>query len=171
MDVFEAIRTKLEVREFSERRVPDEVKLKVLEAARLTPSGLNSQHWRFILVEEKEGLRKLAETSTTGRWISGADFAVIVLTNPRYRFHMIDAGRAIQDMQLTAWSYGVLSCIYTGVREDEMRRVFNIPGELSVTAVVGFGYPKRKVYGRKRRLPLEEIAFSESYGRRLRLLE
>ena len=40
-----------------------------------------------------------------------------------------------------------------------------------MTAVVGFGYPRRKVYGRKRRLPLEKIAFSESYGRRLRLLE
>lgn len=171
MDVFEAIKTRIEVREYSDKRVPDEVKLKVLEAARLSPSGLNTQHWRFILVEEKENLRRLAEVSTTGSWVAGADFAVIVLTDPKYPFHIIDAGRAVQDMQLTAWNYGVGSCIYTGVKEGEMREAFKIPEGLAITAVAGFGYPKRKVVGKKSRLPLEQVAFSEFYGNRLRELK
>jgi hypothetical protein len=49
MDAFEAIRSKLDFREFSTKDVPQEIKLKVLEAARLTGTGLNTQHWRFIL--------------------------------------------------------------------------------------------------------------------------
>jgi len=171
MDVFEAIRTKLEIREFSDKRVPDKVKLEVLEAGRLSPTGLNTQHWRFILVEDKENLRRLADVSTTGKWVAGADFAVIVLTDPKYPFHLIDAGRAVQDMQLAAWNHGVLSCIYTGVKEDEMRKTFKIPGDLVITAVIGFGYPKKKVIGKKDRLPLEQVAFSELYGNKLRKLE
>ena len=53
MDVYEAVVSRVEVREYSDRRVPDEVKLKVLEAARMSPTGFNLQHWRFILVEDK----------------------------------------------------------------------------------------------------------------------
>jgi nitroreductase len=66
MDTFECITTKLEVREFSTQDVPSEIRSKVLEVARLSGTGLNSQHWRFILVENKQNLKKLAEDSTSG---------------------------------------------------------------------------------------------------------
>ena len=56
MDAFDCIRTKLDIREFSPQKVPHEIKSKVLEAARLTGTGLNTQHWRFILVEDKQNL-------------------------------------------------------------------------------------------------------------------
>ena len=61
MDAFECIATKLDVREFSSQNISAEIKSKILEAARLTGSGLNTQHWRFIVVEEKKNLKKLAE--------------------------------------------------------------------------------------------------------------
>ena len=106
MDTFECITTKLELREFSTHEVPSEIRLKILEAARLTGTGLNTQHWRFILVENKDNLKRLADDSTSGRWVAGANFAVIILTNPRYNFHLIDAGRVLQNMQLAAWNDG-----------------------------------------------------------------
>lgn len=168
MDAYECVATKLDVREFSSKRVPVEVKLKVLEAGRLTGSGVNSQHWRFILVQGADGLKKLAEDSTTGSWVEHSNFAIIVLTNPKYGFHTIDAGRALQDMQLAAWNFGVVSCIFTGLREESLRRDFNIPKELNPSVVVGFGYPGRKVSGkRKNRRPLNDVAFLEKYGNRL----
>ena len=36
MDTFECITTKLEVREFSQKDIPSDIRLKILEAARLT---------------------------------------------------------------------------------------------------------------------------------------
>jgi len=82
MDTFERISTKLEVRAFTNQDVPSEIRSKVLEAARLTGTGLNTQHWRFILVNDKQNLKKLADDSTSGSWVRDANFAVIVLTNP-----------------------------------------------------------------------------------------
>ena len=163
MDVFDGIATKLDVREFSPQGVPPEIKQSVLEAARMTGTGLNTQHWRFILVEGKENLKKLAEDSTSGGWVAGANFAIIVLTNPKYNFHMIDAGRVAQNMQLAAWNRGVASGLFTGVREG-LRSDFGVPKELNVTIVVGFGYPARKLAGRKNRLPLEELVYYGRYG-------
>lgn len=165
MDAFECIATKLEVREFSTQQVPSEIRSKILEAARLTGTGMNTQHWRFILVEKKDNLKKLAEDSTSGSWVAGANFAVIVLTNPQYGFHLIDTGRVLQNMQLTAWNQGVGSGLFTGIREDKLRGDFAIPKELSPSVTIGFGYPARKVTGkRKNRLPIRELVYYEKYG-------
>src|SRR5256712_4636090 len=167
MDTHQAILTKLDVRQFSPKKVPADVKLKVFEAARATQTGNNKQHLRFILVQNKESVKRLAEDSTSGGWVAGADFAVIVLTDPKLGFHLIDTGRAVQDMQLAAWNSGVTSRIYTGFKEENMRKDFAIPKELSPTAVVGLGYPAKKTQGRKNRMPLAELAFLDKYGNSL----
>jgi nitroreductase len=170
MDTLDRIATKVEVREFADGPVSSDVKLKILEAARMTGSSMNTQHWRFILVQDGANLRRLASDSISGRWVGGSSFAVLVLTDPRVPGYMIDTGRAVQDMQLAAWDQGVGSGIYTGVDEQKLRRDFEIPDHLKPTACLGFGYPAKKVTGkRKSRKPLEEIAFSESYGRKLEL--
>ena len=164
MDTYKTILTKLDVRQFDAKKVPVDVKLKVLEAARASGTGINKQHWRFILVQDKVVIKKLAEDSTSGGWVAGADFAVIVLADPQLGFHLIDSGRAVQDMQLAAWDQGVISGLYTGFKEDRMRRDFAIPNELKPTVVVGFGYPTMKILGKKNRRPLSELAFVDKYG-------
>ena len=165
MDVFDGIATKLDVRQFGSQDVPSEIKQEILEAARLTGTGLNTQHWRFILVEGRDQLGRLAQDSTSGAWVAGANFAVIVLTNPELKFHMIDAGRVLQNMQLAAWNRGVASGLFTGVKEENLRNDFAIPKELNITLVIGFGYSSGKLTGRKKdRVPLGELVYYGKYG-------
>jgi len=169
MDAYDVVVTKLDVHDFdSKKPVPTDVKLKILEAARLTGSGINSQHWRFILVQDPKNLRQLADDSTSGQWVQGANFAVVILTDPKLGFHLIDAGRATQDMQIAAWSFGVASRLYTGFDTSRMRRDLAIPANLEPSIVVGFGYPARKITGKKKnRKSLEEVVFLEKYGNKL----
>ena len=61
MDTFECITTTFEVRELGSLDVPSEIKLKVLEIARLTGYGFNTRHWRFILVDDKNNLKKISK--------------------------------------------------------------------------------------------------------------
>lgn len=172
MDVTEAIRTRLDIREFADEPVADETKRAILEAARLAPSGKNLQHWAFVLVDDPEGIERLAEASTSGRWVHGADFAVVVLTDPQYPYHEIDAGRALTYMQFEAWNQGVASCIYTGFDEGDMQTLLDYPSSMTVTLVAGFGHPTKPVdsfAGAKDRAPLSEIAHHGSYGQNLSL--
>src|ERR687886_3061399 len=148
MDTFECLATKLELRQFSTQDVQSEIKSKILEAARLTGTGLNTQHWRFILVENRDNLKKLAHDSTSGSWVEGTNFAIIVLTNPKYNFHLIDAGRVVQNMQLAAWNQGIGSGLFTGINEAQLRNDFEIPKTLSPTVIVGFGHPARMLTGK-----------------------
>jgi nitroreductase len=164
MEVYDYVITKLDIREYSQKEIPKDIKLKILEAARSTGSGKNLQHWRFIVVKDKENLKKLADDSITGKWIVNANFAVIVLTDPKYPFHLIDAGRVVQNMQIATWGYGIASCIFTGINKEKLRKDFNIPEELEPSVVVGFGYPVKKIKGKKNRKPLNELVSIEKYG-------
>lgn len=168
MDTFEAISTKLDVREFTSERVPADAKRRILEAARLTASSMNTQHWRFVLVQDRANLEKLAGDSVSGKWVEGADFAIIISIDPKVPSSLIDAGRVVQDMELAAWNFGVASGIFTGITESSLRKDFAIPDSVKPTAVLGFGYPKRKIVGRKNRKPLEELFFPERYGAKLK---
>ena len=171
MDAIEAIKTRLDVREFRRETVPASVKTAILEAARLTQSGSNTQHWRFILVQNPKNIEVMANDTTTGKWVSGANFAIVVCTDPSKGYHMIDAGRAVQDMQLAAWDHGVASGVFRSINTPEFRRHFGIPEELDPTIAVGFGYPRKRILGRKNRKPLSEIAYSERYGNKLEISE
>jgi len=164
MDTYEAILTKLDVREFADKRVDDKTKTKVLQAARYTGSSSNTQHWHFVLVQEKKNLATLAQDATTGPWIKNSDFAVIINIDPKIPASTIDAGRALQDMQLAAWGFGLVSSLFTGFKEPDLRRDFGIPPHLKPVAVVGFGYPVKKLKGKKNRKPLEDIVSLEKYG-------
>jgi nitroreductase len=63
LNVAEAIRQRRSIRSFKNIPVPNEMIIEMLEAARLAPSGSNSQPWRFVVVtdpEEKKELRKIS---------------------------------------------------------------------------------------------------------------
>jgi nitroreductase len=170
MDAYDCVLTKLDMRSYSAEAVSLDVKSKVLEAARMTGSGKNSQHWKFVLVDTNEGMKKLAADSVTGGWAANASFAVMVLTDPNYGFHWIDAGRVTQSMQIAAWNFGLVSCLFTNFNMDKVVRDFNLPSDRLLTVVVTFGYPASKVTGkRKNRRSLGEVAFHNRYGQPLKI--
>src|SRR2546427_13161047 len=159
MDTYKVILSKLDIRQFDSKKVAAEVKSRVLEAARASGTGNNKQEWRFILVQEKETLKRLAEDSTSGGWVAGANFAVVVLSDPTLGFHLIATGRAVQNMELAAWDHGVISGIYTGIKDEKMRKDFAIPRTLKPVVVVGFGNPVKRIIGKRNRMQITRIAY------------
>jgi len=162
MDITEAVSRRLEVREYADEPVSDEAVRAVAEAARLSPSSKNRQDWHFMVVDG-DALDDLASMSTTGTWVADAAFAVVVLTGD-YPSHGVDVGRAVSHMQFEAWDRGIGSCIYTGVDASALRDRFEVPADLLVGAVVGFGYPEGSGRGRKRRKPRDEVISRNRFG-------
>ena len=76
METFDAIRTVLAVRHFKDTPIPEPIVRQIVEAGRLTASGGNSQHWHFIVVRDKETLRRLGQLASTGPYIAQAPLAI-----------------------------------------------------------------------------------------------
>ncbi|OLC18810.1 MAG: nitroreductase [Actinobacteria bacterium 13_1_40CM_2_66_13] len=167
-EIFEVVRTVMAIREYDGRPLPDDLARRIVEAGHLTASASNHQPWHFVLVRDPERVRKLGSLIRTGRYTSGAAAAVIVAYEKEFgQYGMSDASRAIQSMILVAWGDGVGSN-WTGFGGmEEVRREFGIPDAYDVLAVLPFGYPKRKVIGKKKRKPFKDVVSSERFGQAL----
>lgn len=164
MEVFEAVRTVLAVRSYQDRPVPAEAVRRIVEAGRLTASSMNRQPWQFIVVEDRDTLRRLGALARTGPYVATAALAVVVAIE-RTRFSVSDASRAIQSMVLTAWSEGIGSNWVGFLGLDEVKSLLGVPDDLDVLAIVPFGYPaKAGGRGKKERKPLSEVAHRDRFG-------
>ncbi len=164
MEAFEAVRTVLAVRTYQDKPVPPEVVRRIVEAGRLTGSSMNRQPWHFIVVEDRETLRRLGTLAQSGPYIAQAPLAVVVAI-VKTRFAVSDASRAIQSMVLTAWSEGVGSNWVGFQGLTEVKALLGIPDDLDVLAIIPFGYPVQAGgRGRKQRKPLPEVAYRGRFG-------
>lgn len=163
MDTFEAVRTVMAVRAYDDRPLPAKSVRRIVEAARLTASSMNAQPWHFIVVEDREQLRKLGAAVASGPYTADAALAVVVVLE-RSQFAVSDASRAVQSMVLTAWAEGIGSNWAGFHGLEAVRPLLGIPDTLDVLVVVPFGYPARAVAGSKRRKPLGEVVHRERFG-------
>lgn len=163
MEVFDAVRTVLAVRQFQDKPIPEPIVRQIVEAGRLTASSMNGQPWHFIVVQSKETLRQLGALAPTGRYIAQAPLAIVVAME-HSPFAISDGSRAIQSMILTAWSQGIGSNWAGFNNLKQINPVLGIPEEIDILAMVPFGYPAEAIgKGKKNRKPLGEVAYRERW--------
>ena len=171
MDVYEAVRTRLTVREFKPDPVPDEVVQKMLRALQWAPSSRNRQPWHLVVVRDKDMLRKIGSIASSGRFVADAPMAIAVAMENADRPDL-DTGRAVQQMELVAWEEGLGTC-FVGLRLAEQNRqikeLLGIPEGFDLVTVLPFGYRLVESQGRqgmKNRKSMDDIVHWEQYGER-----
>jgi nitroreductase len=164
VDTFTCVRTRREVRDYLDKPIPDESLQVILEAGRLAPSSKNSQPWHFIVVRDRETLKKLSELTPTGAHISRAPLAIAVLMDAA-KLPEIDGARAVQNMVLAAWELGIGSCWVTNFYEDGVKDLLGAPQPMKLVTVMPFGYPTElKTKRKKVRKSLDEIVHYERFA-------
>ena len=164
MEVFEAIRTMLAVRRYLDRPVPETIVHRIVEAGRLTGSAMNLQPWQFIVVQDRDTLRRLGALARSGPYVAGAPLAVVVSVD-RTGYAVSDASRAIDSMMLTAWAEGVGSNWVGFGNLEKVNALLGIPSDRDVLAILPFGYPADRIgRGKKKRKALRAVAHRERYG-------
>jgi nitroreductase len=146
MTVWEAIRAKRAIREFSDRPIEAEIVERILQAARRAGSSKNSQRWEFVVVRDRA---RLAELATIGRWaghLAGTALGIALVTpDPRADGQplsvMFDLGQAAQNMMLVAWELGIGTVPATVYEQDASRRILGYPNDQWCEYILSFGYP------------------------------
>ena len=169
MDVYEAIRRRVAVREFKPDPVPHEVVERLLLAVRWAPSTRNKQPWRVVVVQDKPTITKIGALSPSGGFIAKAPVALAITMEAGVRNEQLDAGRIVENLELMAWSLGLGTCYVGQMDRDAVKALLGIPAESDLVTVMPFGYPTdaAKKAGKKRK-PLSEIAYRDHWGQPLR---
>lgn len=164
MEVFDAVRTVLAIRQFQDKPIPEAIVQQIVEAAHVTASSINGQPWHFVVVQDKEMLRQLGTLARTGPYIAQAPLAIVVGME-QSPYAVSDASRAIQDMILTAWAQGIGSNWVGFENLQHVNPVLGIPEEITILAILPFGYPVATVgKGKKKRKPLSEVVHRERWN-------
>jgi len=164
VDTITCIRTRREIREYLDKPIARECIDAILEAGRLAPSSKNSQPWHFIVIRDKEMLRKISELTPTGKHIAKAPMAVAIVMEDA-KLPEIDGARAGQNMVLAAWSLGIGSCWITNFYDDAVKDMLSVPQRMKLITVLPFGYPAEpKTARRKIRKEIGEIVHYEKFG-------
>lgn len=73
----DAIEKRRSIRKFKPTPIPSECLTELLNAARMAPSGCNSQPWRFKIVADQEVKLKLAHAAYDQMFIAGAPVVIV----------------------------------------------------------------------------------------------
>jgi len=167
MEFYEIIRTRRSIRSYKADPVPEGSLRRVLDAARMAPSGSNRQPWRFIVVKSPDKKRRVAQACGGQMWIDEAP-VVVVAAGRRVPFSrggymgelsfIMDVGIAFTHLILAARAEGLGTCWIGDFRNTEVKRVLGLPDELEVVAVTPLGYPAGRGFTEETsRKPLEEV--------------
>ena len=166
MEVYEAILKRRSIRSFENRVVPDESLRRLLEAARWAPTGGNRQPWEFVAVrnpKKNRGIKMFSEG------LSGYPTLIIAICTPdRSPITRLDIGMAAENIMLECLDLGLGSCAIASFNAEPVKRLLEIPEELSLVLLLSIGYPEGEPRHRPKKA-LDEIAHCERYGGELKL--
>jgi nitroreductase len=162
MTVFEAIQGRKSIRKYSDKPVEQEKLDRVLEAARLAPSAGNGQHWKFIVVTDKDKRDELMKISGNQAFIGQAPVVLVavgtkpgIMTNDQPA-EAVDLSIAMSFMLLEAHEQGLGACWIARYDQQSVRDLLDIPASATAVAITALGYAAEEPAGRPRK-KLEEI--------------
>lgn len=147
----ELVRKRRSIRKFEDRPVEAEKLDAIVRAGLMAPSSKNCTPWQFVVVDDKEALKKFSVCREMGcKFMEGVAAAIVVLADgTKSDVWVEDASISAIVMQLQAEDLGLGSC-WMQVRnrqkeenlstEDYIKAIINAPAEMKVECVIGLGY-------------------------------
>ena len=167
------IRRVSQIRQYTSDPVPDDVVEQLLELARWTGSSRNGQPWHFIVVRDRDKLRKLGALRPNINWVADVPLGIAIVLDGGGVSETYDEGRLTERLLTGATMLGYgggVAWFGEPQHQAEAKRVLGIPDERTARQIVTIGRarskedprPMARAGGRK---PLSEIVSFERYGR------
>lgn len=140
------------IRRYTQDPVDAEDVKTIIEAGLLAPSSKSLRPWQFVVVENKDTLKRLSDCKPNyAQSIKSAPLAIVVCTDPtKSDCYVEDGSIAANMMHLQAAALGLGSC-WVEVRnrtmadgessEDYVKDLLGIPHELAVISILSVGHP------------------------------
>jgi nitroreductase len=174
MDIYEAIQRRTSVRAYLPTPVKDEKLDRILDAARLAPSGKNGQPWTFIVIRDEETREQLVPACKNQKFVAEAPVVIAVCGREELAYQKmggywnslpVDIGIALEHLMLAAVAEGLGTCWIGAFIEEEVKRILGVPDSVKVVALTPVGYPSGDAVFRPRK-NIEEIVMCERWEER-----
>lgn len=173
MDIFDVIRRRHSYRGgYTDDPVPESDLRKIVQAGIQAPSGCNAQTTSFVIVTEKDKIKKTA-TLLEKEFAANAQALIVCIVEdcPVYHgmsFGVEDCSAAVENMLLATEALGYAAvwldgCIRLDDREREIAEMLNVPERMQVRVILPVGVAEKK-WEQKEKLSFEKRAFFNTYA-------
>jgi nitroreductase len=169
-EFFDFLKTRRSIRDFADKDVPLDIVLEIIRESCLAPSAQNGQPWRFIIVNNREWIKKLSDESKKNLLaylsenpdapikkyktvLGDKDFNVFYnapclvyfIGSKESRTLQVDCALAACYFMFSAVARGLGTCwvgLGMNIKNPEIREHIGMPEEYRIVAPVILGYPK-----------------------------
>lgn len=165
MEFVDVVRKRRSIRKYKKDSFPEEKLKRILEAARLAPSGSNRQPWRFIVVKEKSIKDRVAEAASKQTWIADAPVVIVGCWVPMAGVPSVrcvrDTSIAFEHIILAATNEGLATCWVGAFDEGKIKDILKVPSEAGVLALAPIGYSAEEPRPLSRKSLEEIVSYNE----------
>jgi len=171
-EVLKAIKTRRSVRSYKQNKIPREIIDTIIDAGNQAPSGMNSQPWRFVVVEDEALHKKMTATAVPNakkllekvktsnperyqqimkRYEELEDpvyysAPAIIFVIGRGPYADLSCPLACENMMLAAFSLGLGSCwVHFGsliTDSEEIKNTLELKADEKIFGPIVMGYPE-----------------------------
>jgi len=174
MKFIDLVKKRVSIRKYLNRPIPRQDLLDCIEAARLAPSACNAQPWRFIIIDDKETIKRITLEVCRGvysfnNFITESAALVISISDKEgflrkaagaikgTDYYLIDIGIACEHIALQAQELGIGSCWIGWFDERRLKKILKIPKRSKIDVILALGYYEPQLINPKPRKSLDEI--------------
>ncbi len=153
MTIFDAIKNRRSIRDFTDQDIPEEAVDALIEAIRWAPSAGNLQSRKFYFIFNKDVKKKLVRAALNQNFIAQAPLTIVACLDrkiaARYGdrgvnlYSIQDVAASVMNMMLTAHELGLGSVWVGAFNEFEVFEILNMPHSLRPIAIIPVGYPSK----------------------------
>lgn len=144
--------TRTSIRQYTDKKIPDEITENLLRAAFCAPSAMNRQPWQFIVVQNPKALKEIASFSPYASSFARGVEGIVVLGQAEdeklLAYTVLDCAAATENLLVEAANLGLGSC-WLGIypekeRMEKVRNYFDLPNNIVPLWLISLGYPKKE---------------------------
>lgn len=150
--VFNNIMTRTSIRQFTDQPIPKDTLDLLAKAGMAAPTAVNTQPWKFVVINEKEVLDSLNQvhphanlkTATAAIVVCG-DMNLMISSEIPKEYWVQDCSAATENILLAAHGFG-LGAVWCGVypveeRINDVSKVLGLPKEIIPLNIITLGHP------------------------------
>jgi nitroreductase len=163
-----------QIRTYSPEPVSDDAVAELLQIARSSGSWANSQPWHFVVIRDRDTLRRISKLRPFMAWLADVPLAIAIVLDSAGTSQAYDEGRVTERLLIGAHMLGLGAgtAWFGGDAEDaEAKRILGIPAGRTARSLVAVGHPRAAkdpvldVLPRGRK-PLSELVSYERWASR-----
>ncbi|MHA1148683.1 MAG: nitroreductase family protein [Promethearchaeota archaeon] len=157
--MLEFLKNRRSIRNYQDKEISDEKIEMILEAGRWAPSASNRQPWRFIIIKNKELLKKVSNSALYGKFIKRAPLIIAIVgkINENPNWYVQDTSLVSMNMQLMAWALGIGTCWIGSMDREKIKSLLGLGKGDFLLTVLPMGYIKGNIPKPTMRKPLKKI--------------